>query len=124
MVTESEWEVLCEEERRTREAHAASVKRVGNEFEQQEAAARTKHASVVKRMEAALKGQREKAREQTYGSYALQEYVVREEVRAVLGEDKERGRIWSMEELEKDGWKKIGLQGGGEGWQKGSGSSG
>ena len=127
MAVDSEWEALCKEERDARAAHAAVVENKGltiAESVEQEAAAREEHTKVLERMEAALKVQREKAREQTYGSYALQEYVIREKVRAVLGEDRERGRIWSVEELQKDGWKKVDIQGGGEGWRKGPGSSG
>ena len=127
MAVDSEWQTLCKEERDARSAHAAVVGNKGltiAESVEQESAAREEHTKVLERMEAALKGQREKVREQTFGAYAVRNYTVREEARVALEEDEERGRIWSVEELQQDGWNKVGMQGGGEGWKKGRGSSG
>ena len=114
MAVDSEWEALCKEERDARAAHAAVVENKGltiAESVEQEAAAREEHTKVLERMEAAQLRDRQRAREQTFGAYGLQHFVVTEKQREHLEQDKERGRIWSVEGLQKDGWEKTSLRG-------------
>ena len=127
MSTESTWDALCKEEKAARAAHVAIDRNKGqlkiDDFVEQETAAREAHRDVLRRMDAERKREHEKIREQTYGAFALKEFLVAEGIRVKLERDDERGEVWSVEELERDGWKKVELKSGGEGWERPDGAS-